>query len=51
MGRLELEAANILVGARATSKEDAIRQVAGLLKRSGCIEPGYAESMLARERG
>jgi phosphoenolpyruvate-protein phosphotransferase len=47
---LQLESANILVGARAESKEDAIRQVAGLLVSSGCIEPGYAESMLARER-
>ncbi len=47
---LQLEATNILVGARAESKEDAIRQVAGLLVRSGCIEPGYAASMLAREK-
>lgn len=47
---LQLETGNIEVGARAGSKEDAIRQVADLLVRSGCIEPGYAESMLARER-
>lgn len=47
---LQLETANIEVGARAGSKEDAIRQVAGLLVRSGCIEPGYAGSMLGRER-
>jgi multiphosphoryl transfer protein len=47
---LQLESANILVGARAESKEDAIRQVAGLLERSGCIEPGYGVSMLAREK-
>lgn len=47
---LQLESANILVGARAESKEDAIRQVAELLVRSGCIEPGYAASMLAREK-
>ena len=47
---LQLEAANVRVGARAESKEDAIRQVAELLVRSGCIEPGYAESMLAREQ-
>ncbi|HEX6900379.1 MAG TPA: phosphoenolpyruvate--protein phosphotransferase [Thermoanaerobaculia bacterium] len=47
---LQLEAANIQVGAQAESKEDAIRQVADLLVRSGYIEPGYAESMLAREK-
>ena len=47
---LQLEPANVQVGARAQSKEEAIRQVAGLLARSGCIAPGYAESMLAREK-
>lgn len=47
---LELQSENILVGALAESKEDAIRQVAGLLVSSGCIEPGYADSMLAREK-
>ncbi|HEV7518207.1 MAG TPA: phosphoenolpyruvate--protein phosphotransferase [Thermoanaerobaculia bacterium] len=46
---LQLESTNIEVGARAAGKEDAIRQVADLLVRSGCIAPGYAESMLARE--
>src|ERR1700712_2127697 len=46
---LELESSNVRVGARADSKEDAIRQVAALLVRSHCIDPGYAESMLARE--
>ncbi len=47
---LELETANVRVGAVAASKEDAIRQVAALLAQSGCIVPGYAESMLAREK-
>jgi phosphocarrier protein FPr len=47
---LELEAANVRVGAVAGSKEDAIRQVAALLSQSGCIVPGYAESMLEREK-
>ncbi|MFL6293059.1 MAG: phosphoenolpyruvate--protein phosphotransferase [Thermoanaerobaculia bacterium] len=47
---LQLESENILLGARADSKEDAIRQVAGLLARCGFVQPGYAESMLARER-
>jgi phosphocarrier protein FPr len=46
---LQLESTNIEVGAEAAGKEDAIRQVALLLVRSGCIAPGYAESMLARE--
>src|SRR3569832_221736 len=49
-GMLQLEAANVRDGARAESKEDAIRQVVVLLVRSGCIDPGYAESMLAREQ-
>jgi multiphosphoryl transfer protein len=47
---LDLQAENILTGAHAASKEDAIRQVAELLVRSGCIEPGYVDSMLAREK-
>jgi phosphoenolpyruvate-protein phosphotransferase len=47
---LQLESANVRVGAVAGSKEDAIRQVAALLVRSHCIDPGYAESMLAREQ-
>src|SRR5215217_2047513 len=47
---LQLEAENILMGARADSKEDAIRQVAGILARCGFVQPAYAESMLARER-
>jgi multiphosphoryl transfer protein len=48
---LEIEAANVRVGAVAESKEDAIRQVAALLARSGCVVAGgYAESMLAREK-
>jgi multiphosphoryl transfer protein len=47
---LQLESANTQVGAQAESKEQAIRMVAGLLVRSGFIEPDYAESMLAREQ-
>src|SRR5258708_36076263 len=46
---LQLESANTQVGAQAESKEQAIRMVADLLVRSGFIEPGYADSMLARE--
>lgn len=47
---LKIEPSNVRMGAQAASKEDAIRQVAELLVRCGCIEPAYAESMLARER-
>lgn len=48
---LEIEVADVRVGAAAESKEDAIRQVAALLARSGCVVlGGYAESMLAREK-
>jgi len=47
---LQLESANTQVGAQAESKEQAIRMVAGLLVRSGFIEPGYDDSMLAREQ-
>src|SRR6476659_5792084 len=47
---LQLESANTQVGAQAESKEQAIRMVADLLVRSGFIEPGYADSMLAREQ-
>ena len=47
---LQIEPSNVQMGAQAASKESAIRQVAELLVGSGCIEPGYAESMLAREQ-
>ncbi len=47
---LQLESANTQVGAQAESKEQAIRMVADLLVRSGFIEAGYADSMLAREQ-
>jgi phosphotransferase system HPr (HPr) family protein len=47
---LQIEPSNVRMGAQAASKESAIRQVAELLVASGCIEPGYADSMLARER-
>ncbi len=47
---LLLESANTQVGARAESKEQAIRMVAALLVRSGFIGPDFVESMLAREQ-
>ncbi|WP_298818115.1 phosphoenolpyruvate--protein phosphotransferase [Chloroflexus sp.] len=46
---LQLTAASVRVGAVATSKEDAIRQVGQILVQAGNIKPAYIESMLARE--
>ncbi len=40
----------IHVGGTAEDKTDAIRRVGQLLVESGYIEPGYVDSMLARER-
>jgi mannitol PTS system EIIA component len=39
----------IQLQASATDKVDAIRQSGELLVRSGCVQPGYVEGMLARE--
>jgi multiphosphoryl transfer protein len=47
---IALEAANVRLGASPASKEEAIRMVAGLLSDGGHIDPGYAESMLGREK-
>jgi phosphoenolpyruvate-protein phosphotransferase len=41
---------SVRLGVRAASKDEAIRQVAGVLAANGCIDPGYAASMLGRER-
>ena len=40
----------VRLGARAASKEDAIRQAGELLVRAECVAPGYVDGMLARER-
>jgi phosphocarrier protein FPr len=40
----------VRLGARAASKEDAIRQAGELLVRADCVAPGYVDGMLARER-
>lgn len=45
-----LDPRNVRVQVRAKNKTEAIRQVATLLVESGYIEPGYADSMLAREK-
>lgn len=47
---LKLTAASVRIGAVATSKEDAIRQVGQVLVQAGNIQPAYIESMLAREK-
>ncbi len=40
----------VQLGARARSKEDAIRQAGELLVQAGCAAAGYVDGMLARER-
>ena len=40
----------IKLQATVTSKEDAIAQCGQLLVDAGCVQPGYVEGMLARER-
>ena len=47
---LEVNTSAIQVGGTAEDKTDAIRRVGRLLVETGHIEPGYVESMLARER-
>lgn len=44
-----LSTERIQLQASATDKVDAIRQSGELLVRSGCVQPGYVEGMLARE--
>jgi phosphocarrier protein FPr len=39
----------VRIDARATSKEDAIRQAGQMLVAAGCVGAGYEESMIARE--
>jgi phosphoenolpyruvate-protein phosphotransferase len=47
---ITLEQGNIQLHARAASKLDAIQAVGNLLVSSGYIQPGYIDSMLAREK-
>ncbi len=47
---IALEAGTVRLGAAPATKEEAIRMVAGLLAGAGHIDPGYAESMLGREK-
>lgn len=47
---LALDTGQIRVGGTAKDKTDAIRKVGAILVETGFIEPGYVDSMLARER-
>ncbi|MFD2113677.1 phosphoenolpyruvate--protein phosphotransferase [Thiorhodococcus fuscus] len=47
---LSLDASAVRLGASAANKTDAIRQVGQILIDSGYIEPGYVDSLLAREK-
>ena len=47
---IALDAGNVRLGESPASKEEAIRMVASLLADGGHIDPGYAESMLGREK-
>jgi phosphocarrier protein FPr len=46
---IQLTSQNIRIGARAGSKNEAIRAAGQVLVESGFIEPGYIESMIGRE--
>ncbi|WP_225983539.1 PTS sugar transporter subunit IIA [Deinococcus wulumuqiensis] len=46
---IELPQQLVRVGAQATDKHDAIRQVAALLAAGGDVDPQYVEGMFARE--
>ena len=39
----------VRLGARPATKDEAIRQACQLLVAAGCVDPGYADSMVARE--
>src|SRR5512134_2302120 len=47
---INLSAHHVRVGGKAADKSEAIRLAAGLLIEQGNIQPGYADSMLAREK-
>jgi len=46
---LDFQVESVKTGSRAPNKEAAIREVAALLEKNGCVEAGYAESILKRE--
>ena len=45
-----LQIGNILTGLPSESKDDAILRAGHMLEASGYVDPGYAESMLEREK-
>jgi mannitol PTS system EIIA component len=45
-----LPSTSVNLTAKATSRDDAIRQVGALLVDAGAVEPEYVEQMLERER-
>ena len=47
---ISLDLSAVRLGATAVDKTDAIRQVGRILVEAGYIEPGYVDSLLARER-
>lgn len=47
---IALDTKNVRLGEAPPTKEDAIRLVGSLLAKSGHVEPGYADSMLGREK-
>lgn len=46
---VEFRLDNVQTGASAADKDEAIRKVAALLEKNGCVQAGYAESMMRRE--
>src|SRR5512136_2504196 len=47
---MELERSNVQLQARVANKTEAIRAAGGLLVNSRYMQPGYIDSMLAREK-
>jgi phosphoenolpyruvate-protein phosphotransferase len=47
---IALDRSNIQLHAQARDKAEAIRQAGSLLVASECIQPGYIDSMMAREK-
>lgn len=47
---LAIDESLVKLGLKASGKDDAIRQVALILSSNHCVDPGYAESMLGREK-
>ncbi|EYF05950.1 phosphoenolpyruvate--protein phosphotransferase [Chondromyces apiculatus] len=46
---LIVDSSLVRLGLSARDKHDAIRQTAAILAESGCVDPAYAQSMIARE--